>query len=87
MSVDDLAVLAIPAVLVTGLVLLGLGLDGRARKGGGMSERELTAERLAELLRAAERAHGDYERELGRRHDDWPTWYAQFIVDRLREER
>lgn len=32
MSLDDLAVLAIPAVLVTGLVLLGLGLDGRARK-------------------------------------------------------
>ena len=32
MSVDDLAVLAIPAVLVTGLVLLGLGLDGRAPK-------------------------------------------------------
>src|SRR4029450_5683246 len=31
MTVDDLAVLAIPAVLVTGLVLLGLGLDGRAR--------------------------------------------------------
>jgi tight adherence protein B len=29
--VDDLAVLAIPAVLVTGLVLLGLGIDGRAR--------------------------------------------------------
>jgi len=52
-----------------------------------MSERELTAERLAELLRAAERAHGEYERELGRRDDDWPTWYAQFIVQRLREER
>ena len=31
MNVDDLAVLAIPAVLVTGLVLLGLGLDGRTR--------------------------------------------------------
>src|SRR4029453_9831741 len=39
MSVDDLAVLAIPAVLVTGLVLLGLGLDGRgpkARPRGGV---------------------------------------------------
>ena len=28
---DELAVLAIPAVLVTGLVLLGLGVDGRVR--------------------------------------------------------
>jgi len=32
--VDDLAVLAIPAVLVTGLVLLGLGVDGRVRPAG-----------------------------------------------------
>ncbi|HET9556681.1 MAG TPA: hypothetical protein VFS70_06045, partial [Actinomycetota bacterium] len=30
---DELAVLAIPAVLVTGLVLVGLGLDGRSREG------------------------------------------------------
>jgi hypothetical protein len=29
--VSDLAVLAIPAVLVTGLVLLALGVDGRTR--------------------------------------------------------
>ena len=28
---DELAVLAVPAVLVTGLVLVGLGVDGRAR--------------------------------------------------------
>jgi len=32
--VDELAVLAIPAVLVTGLVLAGLGLDGRPRAAG-----------------------------------------------------
>ncbi|MGH2815344.1 MAG: type II secretion system F family protein, partial [Actinomycetota bacterium] len=31
---DDLAVLAIPAVLVAGLVLVGLGVDGRARAAG-----------------------------------------------------
>ena len=46
---------------------------------------EVTKEELAELLREAERAHGEYERELGRRDDDWPTWYAGFIVDRLAE--
>jgi hypothetical protein len=34
---DDLAVLAIPAVLVTGLVLVGLGVDGRT--GAGRSGR------------------------------------------------
>jgi hypothetical protein len=31
---DNLAVLAIPAVLVAGLVLVGLGVDGRARAAG-----------------------------------------------------
>jgi hypothetical protein len=46
---------------------------------------ELTAERLAELLREAEQAHGEYERELGRRDDDWPSWYARYIVERLEE--
>ena len=47
---------------------------------------ELTAERLEQLLRGAEEAHGAYERELGRRDDDWPAWYARWIVERLREE-
>jgi hypothetical protein len=44
---------------------------------------ELTVEELADLLRAAERAHGEYEQELGHADEDWPTWYAQFIVDKL----
>ena len=45
----------------------------------------LTADELAALLREAEQAHGAYEKELGRRDDDWPAWYAKFILDRLRE--
>ena len=48
-----------------------------------MDARELTAERLADLLREAERAHAAYERELGERDEDWPAWYAAFIVERL----
>lgn len=43
----------------------------------------VTAEQLATLLREAEKAHAEYERELGRRDEDWPTWYAQYIVERL----
>jgi hypothetical protein len=46
----------------------------------------VSEDRLRTLLRVAESAHGAYEAELGRRDDDWPTWYAKFIVDRLREE-
>jgi hypothetical protein len=44
---------------------------------------EVGADQLAELLREAERAHGDYERELGRRDEDWPAWYARYILERL----
>jgi hypothetical protein len=44
---------------------------------------EVTQEDLAELLKETERAHGEYERELGQRDDDWPSWYARYILDRL----
>jgi hypothetical protein len=50
---------------------------------GGLLADELSAERLTELLRAAERAHGAFEKELGRRDEEWPAWYAQYILDRL----
>jgi 16S rRNA C967 or C1407 C5-methylase (RsmB/RsmF family) len=46
---------------------------------------QLTAETLAQLLREAERAHGEYEKELGRRDEDWPSWYADYILRQLRE--
>ena len=45
----------------------------------------LTQDELAELLRDAERAHGEYERELGARDKDWPAWYAGYILERLAE--
>jgi hypothetical protein len=45
----------------------------------------LTREELADLLREAERAHAEYERELGQRDEDWPSWYAGYIVERLEE--
>jgi hypothetical protein len=47
----------------------------------------ITADELAAQLRAAEAAHGEYERELGHADPDWPTWYATFIVERLGQPR
>ena len=44
---------------------------------------EVTVEQLASLLRDAEAAHGEYEKSLGHRDDDWPHWYARFIIDKL----
>jgi hypothetical protein len=45
---------------------------------------DLNQERLAELLRAAERAHAEFERELGHRDEDWPAWYAGYVLEQLR---
>ncbi|HEU5438995.1 MAG TPA: hypothetical protein VFU88_06875 [Ktedonobacterales bacterium] len=46
----------------------------------------LTAKQLARLLREAEQAHAAYESSLGHRDDDWPDWYARYIVGKLREK-
>lgn len=48
---------------------------------------DLTTEELTRLLKEAEAAHGEYEREElgGERDEDWPAWYAEFIVNALRD--
>ena len=46
---------------------------------------EVTKEELAGLLREAEQAHGRYERELGHRDEEWPAWYADYILNALAE--
>jgi hypothetical protein len=40
-----------------------------------------SAAALAEALRRAEAAHGKHEEEIGHADADWPTWYAQYMVD------
>jgi hypothetical protein len=39
--------------------------------------------RVAALLLETERAHGAYEQEVlaGARDDDWPAWYAAYLLD------
>ncbi|MDR6759451.1 catechol 2,3-dioxygenase-like lactoylglutathione lyase family enzyme [Mycoplana sp. BE70] len=34
---------------------------------------------LAGALRRTEAAHGAFEKELGHRDEDWPTWYAAYM--------
>ena len=48
---------------------------------------QLTKDELAELLRETSQAHGKHEKEeLGGQFDeDWPAWYAGYLLDRLRE--
>ena len=44
---------------------------------------KVTEQRLAELLRAAEKAHAVYESELSSRDESWPEWYAHYILGEL----
>ena len=45
----------------------------------------VSEDRLRTLLRVAESAHAAYEAERGEPDEDWPTWYASFIVARLHD--
>jgi predicted enzyme related to lactoylglutathione lyase len=36
---------------------------------------------LVQALRRAEAAHGEYEKRIGERHADWPSWYAEYMVN------
>ena len=40
-----------------------------------------SAAALAEALRRAAAAHGKHEEEIGHADADWPSWYAQYMVD------
>ena len=35
---------------------------------------------LANAMRRAESAHGEHEKKLGKRDDNWPDWYAAYMV-------
>jgi catechol 2,3-dioxygenase-like lactoylglutathione lyase family enzyme len=35
---------------------------------------------LASALRRAEAAHGEHEKRIGQRDENWPAWYAEYMV-------
>jgi len=39
-----------------------------------------SASDLASALRRAEAAHGEHEKRTGQRDENWPDWYAEYIV-------
>jgi len=51
----------------------------------GRMDRELTTFKsvsaLAGALRRAEAAHGEHEKRTGQKDENWPDWYAQYIVN------
>lgn len=45
---------------------------------------ELDKGKLAALLREAELAHAKYVKEAGKKDENWQSWYAQYIIDKLK---
>ena len=39
-----------------------------------------SANDLASALRRAEAAHGEHEKRTGQRDENWPDWYAEYMV-------
>jgi hypothetical protein len=35
---------------------------------------------LASAFRRAEAAHGEHEKRTGQRDENWPDWYAEYMV-------
>ena len=50
-----------------------------------MTSYEISKELLARLLREAKRVHTDYEKKLGRPDENWPEWYATYVLQKLQE--
>lgn len=44
---------------------------------------DIYGQNLARLLREAQEAHHEYEKELGHPDAAWAEWYAAFIAERL----
>ena len=40
----------------------------------------VSASDLANAMRRAETAHGEHEKRIGHRDDNWPDWYAAYMV-------
>ena len=45
--------------------------------------KKLTLKELEELLVKAKKAHGSYEKKIGKEDENWAKWYAGFIMDKL----
>jgi hypothetical protein len=52
-----------------------------------MSRPELTEDLLTRLLVEAKDAHVEYEKQTGEYDEDWPRWYARYILERLETEQ
>ena len=52
-------------------------LPGRVDESGAAFT---SVDQLARALKRAETAHGEHEQRTGQRDEDWPSWYAAFML-------
>lgn len=45
----------------------------------------LTKEQLELLLKETSTEHGKYEKTIGHYDDDWPAWYAEYMIKKIME--
>lgn len=48
--------------------------------------KNIDKETLAKLLKEASLAHHDFEESLGKPDENWPLWYADFVIKKLNDE-
>jgi catechol 2,3-dioxygenase-like lactoylglutathione lyase family enzyme len=46
-----------------------------------------SANDLAKAMRRAEQAHGEHEKKLGHRDENWPEWYAEYMLSEQSGEK
>lgn len=51
-------------------------LPGRVARGTGYA----SASDLAQAMIRAAKAHGEHERRMGEADQNWPAWYAEYMV-------
>ncbi|MBI2607878.1 MAG: hypothetical protein HYW51_03570 [Candidatus Doudnabacteria bacterium] len=58
-----------------------------ADKSAGKKEKimNLTKEQLELLLKETSTEHGKYEKTIGHYDDDWPAWYAEYMIKKIME--
>ena len=47
---------------------------------------DLDKKQLTQLLREAEKAHAAYEKQTGETDPDWPSCYAQYMIDKINKK-
>ena len=55
-------------------------MSSRTARGGGLTSFGSTSDLASALRGAVAAAHGEHEKRTGEHDDNWPDWYAAYMV-------